>query len=811
MFSRKVIVLSLMAFNSSLFANPVETQQELKEILVKEKRNTIQVSPFPAGRKSSDVVVSGEKLKTRSATLGNALADELGVHSNPFGGGASAPIIRGQEGLRVKILQNGTDVIDMSHLSPDHAVVTDTLLAQQVELVRGSSTLLYATASPAGVVNVVDGRIPTQMPEKGYKGELGVRYNTNSNEKVAAGNITIGLGDHVAIRAEGLTRNAHNYKVPGINLGETINYVPDTYNKSHAHTFGVSFVGSRGHLGASHSLRRDNYGLPGHNHKYDECSGHIIDPNRQSFARRPYLTPYPHLMEDGDILSLPHFHCGSSHTEDPGHSHDHPYGHKHDHSEKGPWVDLVSKRTDVSGELKKPFFGVDKVRLKMTYSEYFHDEKDAGKSFENAKDVISHQRALKRRGRIAGTFDNTGFNTRLELFHTPIGKLKGVWGVQYQKQKAGASIPFYNDSYSAKETPPLVLHTNKQFSLFALEQYHYNNLTFELGARVEKQKTPVHYDQEILHRYLDRYRNPQNHCGILGCPRKVPYVEPDLSVFKSKAYSYAGSVLWDFHPEFRLSVTASHNERIPAPMELYFHGKHLATNTFQYGNKNLNKEYSNNIELGLVHKSDRWDTQISTYYNRFKNYIYNENIYRSNNLFMRRYTQSDAKFYGIEGQVGYKVTPNHKVTLWGDYVRGKLFNLPKEFQKVPNGRINPYNSSPDYDYIRVQVDKERNAPRVPPARLGFRVNSDFGERWSGSLAYTRAFTQNKVSKLESPTHGYHLLDFGLSYRNKLGKSNYKATFNANNLLNQKIYIHSSYHSYVPQIGRNFSVGLNVEF
>ncbi|QEY26581.1 TonB-dependent receptor [Neisseria zalophi] len=811
MFSRKIIVLSLMVVNGSLFANPVETQQELEEILVKEKRDNIQASPFPAGRKSSDVVVSGEKLKTRSATLGNALADELGVHSNPFGGGASAPIIRGQEGLRVKILQNGTDVIDMSHLSPDHAVVTDTLLAQQVELVRGSSTLLYATASPAGVVNVVDERIPTRMPEKGYKGELGVRYNTNGNEKVAAGNITIGLGDHVAIRAEGLTRNAHNYKVPGINLGETINYVPDTYNKSHVNTFGLSFIGSRGYLGASYSLRRDNYGLPGHNHKYDECSAHIIDPDRQSFSTRPYLIPYPHLMEDGDILSAPHFHCDSSHASDPGHSHEHPYGHKHDHSEKGPWVDLVSKRTDVSGELKQPFPGLDKVRLKMTYAEYYHDEKDAGKSFEDERDIRSHTRALKRRGRLAGTFDNIGFNTRLEFFHTPVGNLNGVWGAQYQSQKADAAIPFYNDTYTAKETPPLVSHTNKQFSLFALEQYRHKNLTFEVGARAEKQKTPVHYDDQILYTYMDRYRNPQNHCGFFGCPPEVPYVEPDLSTFKSRAYSYAGSVLWDFHPDYRLSLSLSHNERTPAPMELYFHGKHLATNTFQFGNKNLKKERSNNIELGLTHKNDRWDAQITTYYNRFKNYIHNETIFRRNNLFMRRFTQSQAKFYGIEGQLGYKLTPNHKITLWGDYVRGKLFDLPKEYQKVPNGRTNVYTGLPDYDYIRVETDKERNAPRVPPARLGLRINSDFSERWSSSLAYTRAFTQNKVSKLESPTHGYHLLDFGLSYRNKLGKSNYKATFNANNLLNQKIYIHSSYHSYVPQIGRNFSVGLNVEF
>lgn len=64
----------------------------------------------------SDNLIDGRKLKFRSATLGNALASELSFHSNPFGD-TSAPIICGQEGFRVKILQNGSDVVDMSSMS----------------------------------------------------------------------------------------------------------------------------------------------------------------------------------------------------------------------------------------------------------------------------------------------------------------------------------------------------------------------------------------------------------------------------------------------------------------------------------------------------------------------------------------------------------------------------------------------------------------------------------------------------------------------------------------------------------------------
>lgn len=168
---------------------------------------------FDNAQKASDVIINKEKLQQRSATLGNALAEEPGVHSNPFGGGSSTPVIRGQEGVRVKILQNGLDAIDMSTLSPDHAVGVDTLLADRVELIRGASTLLYSTASSAGVINVVDGRIPTEVPED-YNGEAALRFNENNDERVATAGVTFGLTDRVALRVEGLTRKANNYEVP---------------------------------------------------------------------------------------------------------------------------------------------------------------------------------------------------------------------------------------------------------------------------------------------------------------------------------------------------------------------------------------------------------------------------------------------------------------------------------------------------------------------------------------------------------------------------------------------------------------------
>ncbi|SUA44111.1 TonB-dependent receptor protein [Neisseria zoodegmatis] len=824
----------LLILSTQVWAE-VETEhkQNLEEVTVVGKRQPT-AQPFTGNRKASDMLISGEKLKSRSATLGNALAGELGIHSNPFGGGASAPVIRGQEGVRVKILQNGSDVVDMSSLSPDHAVAADTLLAQRVEVLRGTSTLAYAAASPAGVVNIADKRIPTSVPEKGYEGETAVRFDTAAKEKAATAVVTFGLGDNIAVHAEGLTRHSDNYRVRGINLGETLKYVPDTHNKSHVGTLGLSWVGSKGHLGASYTYRKDRYGLPGHNHMLDRCSGHIFDVTTASPIARTYLLPYPHLMADEDVNDSHHFHCDSEHNQNKKHSHDNVYGHKHDHSGPGPWVDMNVKRYELAGEWKQPFAGLSKIKFSSVYSNYYHDEKNDGKVYISPDDPEDYKKrklrdGMEQQGKPDAIFANRGLNTRLEFFHTPIAGFNGMAGIQYQTQKSSArrvAPPLKHGERYINERNPLVENTNKQLSLFALEQYRIGNVLLEGGVRWEKQRIPIRYDQELLARYV-----------------KPGTQQPDLSAYSEKAFSYSGGLLWDFAPYYRLSLTASHNERLPTPMELYYHGKHLATNSFEFGNKGLRKERSNNVEIGLSYSGEKWDYKISAYRNRFKNFIHAENLHRSGNLFVRRYIQSQARFHGLEGEIGYQFTPRHKFTVFGDIVRGKLFGLPilygdkiyREYTCVDEDGL----EDTCFDVVGRETAQrpDRYAPRVPPARLGFRLNSEFNEKWSTSLEYTRVFNQNRtavsefprkfdddeleengakqrlytIPVLEDPTRGYHLLNAGIAYRNRVGKTEYKVSLDMNNLLNQKVYIHNSHLPYVPQPGRNFIFGVNVKF
>ena len=92
-------------------------------------------------------------------------------------------MIRGLDGPRIRVLQNGIGTLDASVTSPDHAVVSDALQAERVEIVRGAATLLYSSAAIGGVVNVDGGRIPRRLPDEWLEGNLRALYGSAADEK----------------------------------------------------------------------------------------------------------------------------------------------------------------------------------------------------------------------------------------------------------------------------------------------------------------------------------------------------------------------------------------------------------------------------------------------------------------------------------------------------------------------------------------------------------------------------------------------------------------------------------------------------
>ncbi|CAM3659283.1 TonB-dependent receptor [Rheinheimera salexigens] len=263
------------------FNVPEEGLTDLKLTLLSSAIEVIDVkaSPFHASANESALPVSvlaGDNLKMRqAATLGDTLKNEVGVHSSFYGGVTSSPIIRGLDGPRVLITQNGLDSGDASRVGPDHSVAAEASTATQIEVLRGPATLFYGSGAIGGVVNVVDQRVPT---DSSTRAEWMLEHGSGNNEKLAAGSISSG-GDNFAVYADGFIRDNDAYKIPHRNshseadddhaehADEALgNKVENTQAKATGFTLGGSYLLDNGFVGVSYGRMDREYGIPGHSH-----------------------------------------------------------------------------------------------------------------------------------------------------------------------------------------------------------------------------------------------------------------------------------------------------------------------------------------------------------------------------------------------------------------------------------------------------------------------------------------------------------------------------------------------------------------
>lgn len=213
----------------------------------------------------SVTVLSGESLeRAQNLNLGETLAGELGVNSSYFGAGASRPIIRGLAGTRVRMMEDGIDAMDVSTISVDHAVGIDPLAAEQIEIFRGPTTLLYGSGAVGGVINTVTRRIPEAAPDNGFGGALELRGDSALGERTGALRFD-GGGDSYAWHLDGLRRKTDDYQIPGpAEVGSSVHpgTLPNSDLETTSTAAGVSWLGENSFFGGSVSTFSTNYGSP---------------------------------------------------------------------------------------------------------------------------------------------------------------------------------------------------------------------------------------------------------------------------------------------------------------------------------------------------------------------------------------------------------------------------------------------------------------------------------------------------------------------------------------------------------------------
>jgi iron complex outermembrane receptor protein len=224
---------------------------------------TVVVTASPLSNNPDDIatlvdsVSRDQLLRTTGANLADALADVPGVSGTSFASGASRPVIRGFDANRVRTLEDGIGSFDVSDVGPDHGVPMDPLSAQRIEVVRGAATLRYGSQAIGGVVNAINNRVPSKLPDQPVGGEVSGSYGTNSDSKDGAGLLDGGAGPF-AWHADGFGRRTHDYDIPGGTQPNSF-FRGDGYSGGGSYFFGDN---NDSHVGLGVIHYDAKYGIP---------------------------------------------------------------------------------------------------------------------------------------------------------------------------------------------------------------------------------------------------------------------------------------------------------------------------------------------------------------------------------------------------------------------------------------------------------------------------------------------------------------------------------------------------------------------
>ncbi len=375
-----------------------------------------------------------------SGSLADTIAHEPGVSTTYFGPAASRPVIRGLGADRVRVLVNGVGLIDASTNSPDHAVASEALEAQSVEILRGPAAIAYGGGAIGGVVNVIDGRIPDARAEDGLDGRFYGSLTSVDDGETAAGRVRFNAGPFV-INLEGLMRTAQPYDIPGFAESDTFRRLEEAEEEHHdddhdeAHgeeehpygtvensgldfrsaSAGISWVGENGFIGVAVKQSNALYGIPG---------GHAH---------------------------------GEAHEDDDHDADDHEgEDHGHDGSVR---IDLEQTRFDLRGEWRNLGEHVERVKFSFGTGSYEHVELEGDE--------------------IGTLFTNDGWEGRVEARHAPVDMWGGIW-------EGAAGLQAFNRDFAAigeeAYVPP---SETADWGVFLVERWDAESWGLEGGLRFE--------------------------------------------------------------------------------------------------------------------------------------------------------------------------------------------------------------------------------------------------------------------------------------------------------------------------------------
>tara|TARA_Y100001947_G_scaffold100232_1_gene85688 strand:- start:631 stop:2787 length:2157 start_codon:yes stop_codon:yes gene_type:complete len=578
------IALMLM---SVLFTNKLIAQDVIEEIVVTSsfiEQNLNQIhNPI-------HVIGSDELASMASQSLGESLDDLVGVGTSDYGAAVGHPIIRGLGGTRVKVLNNGRVNRDVSGLGADHVVEVDFNNIQQIEVVRGPSSLFYANGSSGGIINIVDNTIArkdftesdltlgyeVQSVNNGNIGELsyennfgglnfslGYRDTDFENYEIPYGAII--HEEHEEEEEEGHHEEEHE---------ENPKFLPNTDSATESYKFGVSKTGDWGYLGVSARGLETHYGIPFHGEEHEEEEEEGEHEEERIFANTDsdsfnlegsYNIKNNWLLDKVDYYaavteySLKEQHAEEAHheeeEEEEGHDHEEgPTEFKNDASEFGAVINFVS----------------DNYSQRMMLN-----------AIQEDVSIIGHEAFMK-------PSDNREFSFGYYLSRDS-GLFDWHFGLRHDRISRKGAV-----------------------------------------AHHEEEEEEDHHEHEEEHEEeVDKFKKEFN------------------------TDSLALTLTRDLNDYLEMSLDLASVERAPSAIELYMNGPHLATGRYEEGDTNLKIERSRNIDFTLAYQQNVFFGSMTIFQNNIDNFIYlSDTGKKEMKMPLAQYMQKDAQLSGVELQFG---------------------------------------------------------------------------------------------------------------------------------------------------------------
>jgi iron complex outermembrane receptor protein len=424
-------------------AQPADTAPVEDDLHNRQADETGNIIVSASGLEQLDVLAGTSVVEVRdiqrdgvTGQIGELLAKLPGVSATSFAPGSSRPVLRGQQGERVRVLVDGVGTADVSNTSVDHATTIEPITVERIEVLRGPAVLLYGSQAIGGAVNVIDKRIPTRMPDEDFHLDAFAGVDSATNLRTGAASLDVGVGESLVFHVDGSWRETDDVEIGGLQIARALRQdifaaaaeeeaegnleeaeelreaagqsgtVPNTAVESWTINAGLGVILGNSTFGASLGWYDTNYGVP----------------------TRP----------------------GTEHAEEEGGE-----GAAEEGGEELVTIGLEQFRADFKGDIDLGGGAFERLKLRVGYSDYTHTE------FEGTE--------------IGTVFDSTSVEARAELVQNAEGTLRGSSGLQYT----------HRDFFAVGAEAYIPPNLTDQFAIFTLQEWGTGPFQIEAAARAE--------------------------------------------------------------------------------------------------------------------------------------------------------------------------------------------------------------------------------------------------------------------------------------------------------------------------------------